>query len=95
MSPHQAPECIQQSDEIECQMELLHPAQEDGDATQIHVVAAPQPEQPPEEEWQLDPAFEPFRLRLEPVELFSFEEIDSEEEMELHTGSDGTKFHLG
>ena len=95
MPPHQAPENIQEKEEVSCQMELLHPAQEDGDATPVNVVAAPQPEQPPEEEWQLDPAFEPFRLRLEPVEIFHFHEWDSEEELELATSPDGLKFHLG
>ena len=95
MPPHQAPENIPEKEEISCQMELLHPAPGEGDATPDNVVAAPEPEQPPEEEWQFDPAFQPFRLRLEPVEPFHFEELDSEEELELATSLDGLKFHLG
>jgi hypothetical protein len=95
MLPHQAPENIPEKEEVSCQMELLHPAQGDGDATPENEVAAPEPEQPPEEEWLADPAFQPFRLRLEPEEPLNFEEWDSEEELELATSLDGLKFHLG
>jgi hypothetical protein len=48
-------------------------------------VTAPEPEQSPEEEWLADPAFQPFRLRLEPVEPFHFEEWESEEELDIVT----------